>query len=196
MSNKGQETKRHIVTHALQMASVKGLGGLTIGRLASDLGLSKSGLFAHFRSKEALQLGVLEAARQGFVDEIIRPAVQQPRGEARVRALFDNWLAWSTSAERPGGCVFVNASSELDDRPGQLRDHLADMQGQWIGTLEKAAQIAVDVGDFRSDLVPHQFAFDLYSILLGRQLFGRLLRDPETLPMTRRAFEALMERSR
>lgn len=196
MSRKGQQTRHVIVAHALQTASVHGLGGLTIGRLASDLGLSKSGLFAHFRSKEALQVGVLEAARDGFVDEVLRPAVQLPRGIPRVRALFENWLAWGTSDLRPGGCLFVNASSELDDRPGVLRDVLVDLQAQWIDTLEKAASIAVDCGDFRADVDPRQFAFEMYSFLLGRQLFGRLLREPRAHERTRAAFDALLERSR
>src|SRR5512143_3532026 len=104
---KGEMTRTAILDRGVQLATQMGLEGLSIGRLATDLGLSKSGLFAHFRSKEVLQIQVLDAAAERFVEEVLKPAVRQPRGEPRVAALFDRWLAWTKSNSRPGGCLFV-----------------------------------------------------------------------------------------
>jgi AcrR family transcriptional regulator len=191
--SKGQETRQAIVTRGMELASVNGLEGLTIGRLAEELGLSKSGLFSHFGSKEALQVAVIEEAARQFVQGVMVPALREPRGEPRVRALFDRWLSW---VDRPGGCFFVSASSELDDRPGPARDALARTLKDWLDQLAHAARIAVAEGHFRADLDPHQFAFDSYSIMLGHHLFGRFLRDPATTERTRKAYEALADASR
>ena len=119
---KGEQTREAILVHALRLATRVGFEGLTIGQLADDLKLSKSGLFAHFKSKENLQLQVPEMASRRFVDAVVKPALAAPRGEARVRALFERWLAWETSPSLPGGCPFVAAATELDDRPGPARD--------------------------------------------------------------------------
>ena len=121
---KGELTRQSIVEHAAGLASRIGLGGITIGALAGDLDLSKSGLFAHFRSKEALQLQVLEHAAARFTELVIRPALAAPRGEPRLRALFDRWRRWPEASGLPGGCLFVQAAVELDDQPGPARDQL------------------------------------------------------------------------
>ena len=194
--SKGDNTRRLIVGHALKRATAEGLDGLSIGTLAADLGVSKSGLFAHFGSKEALQLQVLTAAQHRFVDRVVRPSLTAPRGEPRVRALFDAWVGWASSAERPGGCVFVAASSELDDKPGAPRDLLAELQHQWMQTLKRSADIAVQEGHFRAELDTKQFAFELYSLLLGRHLFVRLLEDPSATRMTETGFERLLASAR
>src|SRR5216110_1068336 len=115
--SKGERTKTAILEHATGLASQVGLTGLTIGVLADDLDLSKSGLFAHFQSKEALQLQVLEFAAERFVATVVRPALSTPRGEPRVRAMFENWLKWPKESALPGGCFFVAAAVELDDQP-------------------------------------------------------------------------------
>ncbi|HXI20661.1 MAG TPA: hypothetical protein VNH46_06230, partial [Gemmatimonadales bacterium] len=120
--SKGLETRDTILHHATQLASKVGLCGLTIGTLAEDLALSKSGLFAHIGSKEQLQILVLERAAHDFIEAVVRPALREPRGEPRIRALFERWLAWDRDGLLPGGCVFVAAASELDDRPGPVRD--------------------------------------------------------------------------
>jgi len=195
--SKGDATRTRIVRHALKTASVDGLDGLSIGRLAGDLGLSKSGLFAHFRSKEGLQLQVLAYAEQGFIDQVVRPALRAPRGEPRVQALFDHWLARAVKvlADR-GGCVFVSAATELDDQPGALRDTLKESQTAWIGTLRRAASIAVAEGHFRADLDLDAFAFRLQSILLGAHFYGRLLRDPATRALAQASFDALLADAR
>ena len=117
---KGEETRAAIVEVGLATASKVGLGALSLGELAKEVGLSKSGLFAHFDSKENLQLAVVRRAIERFVEVVIAPALAEPRGEPRVRALFYNWFHWSRSSELPGGCFFIAASSELDDQPGLL----------------------------------------------------------------------------
>ena len=133
--SKGDLTKSSILNHATDLASQVGLTGLSIGVLAKDLELSKSGLFAHFKSKEALQIQVLEHGAGISSMAVVRPALQQPRGEPRLRALFDGWLGWDQNGALPGGCVFVAAASELDDRPGPVRDRLVALQREWVDLL-------------------------------------------------------------
>lgn len=191
-ARKGDATRQAILEHTVRLASRVGLDGLTIGRLATELGLSKSGLFAHFKSKEALQIQVLDAAAERFVDEVVKPAVREPRGEPRVRALFDRWLAWTKSNSGPGGCLFVAAAVELDDRPGAVRDRLVAMQKGWLDMIAIVYRAGVEDGHFRSDVDPHQFAHDLYSVMLGYHHAARLLRDPQAEPRARAALERLI----
>jgi AcrR family transcriptional regulator len=180
----------------MKLASTVGLEGLSIGGLATELSLSKSGLFAHFGSKENLQIQVIEGAIELFVDAVVRPALKEPRGEPRVRALLANWLAWARGQALPGGCLFVTAAVEFDDRPGKVRDVLEGSQRDWIGTLTRAARIAVVEGHFRTDLDCDQFAYELYSLMLGSHYYGRLLRDPRTTDRISRAFESLLRSAR
>jgi AcrR family transcriptional regulator len=191
--SKGEETRQAILARAFELATVVGVSGLSIGRLAEETGLSKSGLFAHFGSKEALEVAVVEEASRQFVQDVMVPALREPRGEPRLRALFERWLKWG---DRPGGCFFVGACTELDDRPGPPRDALVRAQKDWIDDLAKAARIAVSEGHFRSDLDPEQFAFELYSIMLGTHLFSRFLRAPATSARTHEAFERLVAAAR
>lgn len=193
---KGAETRRAILDHALGVATKEGLEGLTIGRLAHDLQLSKSGLFAHFRGKEELLLQVLDTARTRFIEHVVKPGLAAPRGEARVRALFERWLAWEQSSGLPGGCPFVAASVELDDRPGPARDYVVQAQKDWIDVLATSARAGIQEGQFRQDLDPEQFAHDLYAMTLGYHHFARLLRDPQAEARVRRAFEALVTAAR
>jgi AcrR family transcriptional regulator len=195
MNGKGAATRQTILEHAGKVASQLGVEGVTIGRLAVDLALSKSGLFAHFRSKEDLQLQLLEYARLRFVDTVVDPAFRAPPGEARVQAIFDHWLVWAEKSSLPGGCIFVAASFELDDRPGPLRDRLAELQGEWFDSLARAAESAVKRGQFRSDLDTRLFAHEMYGLMLSGHLAERLLRDPDAKERTRRAFAGLMARA-
>ena len=190
---KGEETRQAILSRAFELATVIGVSGLSIGRLAEATGLSKSGLFAHFGSKEALEVAVVEEASRQFVQEVMVPALREPRGEPRVRALFERWLGWGT---RPGGCFFVGASAELDDREGAPRDALSRACKDWIDELTKAAQIAVREGHFRADFDAEQFAFEEYGIMLGAHTFFRFLREPTTLHRARQAFETLLAAAR
>ena len=190
---KGAETKDRILEQAVRIASRSGLEGLTIGSLSSELGLSKSGLFAHFGSKEELQCQVLQAAATRFQEGVLRPAIAAPRGEPRIRALFDRWLDWADRTDiMPGGCVLIAASIELDDKPGPQRDYLVLAHRGRVAALAKAASLAVEAGHFRADLDPEQFAFDFYAITLGFHDHNRLLRDPKAKERARNAFERLL----
>lgn len=192
---KGEQTRETILLHALGLATQVGFEGLTIGRLADDLKLSKSGLFAHFGSKENLQVKVLEVASRRFVDEVVRPALAAPRGVRRVRALFERWLAWETSPSLPGGCPFNAAATELDDRPGPARDYVVKSQRDWLETLANTARTAVQEADFARKLDCEQFAYELQSIMLGYAHAARLMKDPQARARTERAFEALLVRA-
>jgi AcrR family transcriptional regulator len=193
---KGELTRQAIVDRGVSLATRVGLGGLTIGRLADDLELSKSGLFAHFRSKEALQVQVLEAASARFVDSVIKPALAERRGEPRLRALFQRWLQWTSSNSMPGGCLFVAAAIELDDQPGAPRDRLVALQKDWLEVLAGAVRIAIEEGHFRPDVDPQQFAHDLYGVALAYHHASRLLRDPRAQERADKAFETLVRAAR
>jgi len=187
--SKGEETRQAILERAFELANVVGVTGLSIGRLAEATGLSKSGLFAHFGSKEALEVAVVEEAARQFVQAVMVPALREPRGEPRVRALFEHWLAWG---QRPGGCFFVGASAELDDRTGPARDALVRACKDWVDELAKAVRIAVREGHFRSDTDSDQLAFEIYGFMTSGHLFHRFLREPSALDRTRKAFERLL----
>jgi AcrR family transcriptional regulator len=187
--SKGEETRQAILDRAFELANVVGVTGLSIGRLAEATGLSKSGLFAHFGSKEALEVAVVEEAARQFVQSVMVPALHEPRGEPRVRALFEHWLAWG---QRPGGCFFVGASAELDARTGPARDALVRACKDWVDELAKAVRIAVREGHFRSDTDSEQLAFEIYGIMNSGHLFHRFLREPVALDRTRKAFERLL----
>jgi AcrR family transcriptional regulator len=194
MGRPAEATRQNILTHAIDLAAKVGLGGLTIGGLAEVTGLSKSGLFAHFGSKDALQVRVLEMASDQFVEAVVRPALRAPRGEPRVTELFEKWLAWAL--DRQGGCIFTAATFELDDQPGPARDCLVKSQRDWLDTLAQAARIAVREGHFKADLDPEQFAFDLHGIMLATHEVARLFRDPAYAERARRSFARLVEASR
>lgn len=189
---KGEETRRAILDKALALATQIGLEGLTIGRLAKEAGMSKSGLFAHFASKENLQIAVLELAVERFIDTVVLPALQNPRGEPRLRALFENWFEWSQADFLPGGCLFIAASREFEDRTGPVRDFLVHDQRRWLDKLAQASRGAVQEGHFRPDLDPGQMAYDIYAIIFAYHHFSRLLEDGAAAEYARRAFENLI----
>lgn len=194
--SKGDETRRAILTDALAQASTHGLSGLTIGSLAKRSGMSKSGLFAHFASKEALQIQVLEEARDRFVTGVISPALKEPRGEPRVRALFTRWLTWEQADFQPGGCVFVASSVELDDQAGPVRDRLVEIQRDWVDALQTAARIAVEEKHFRRDLDTRDWAFELWGVMLAYHFYARLLRVPDAAKRAGAAFDRLLADAR
>jgi AcrR family transcriptional regulator len=201
-------TRRDIVDRALTLAADVGLENVTLGVLATELDVSKSGLFAHFKSKEALQLSVLAEAVERFTATIVRPALTAPRGEPRVVALFENKLAWirggggATLAPAPNGdlprarCIFMALSQEYDDRPGTVRDAVVQSQRDWRATIARAARIAIDEGHFRADLDVDQFAFEFLGICMTFQQTNRLLADERAEGFARAAFDALLARSR
>lgn len=193
---KGRDTRGTILSAALAQASEIGLGALSIGGLAERVGMSKSGLFAHFGSKEDLQVAVLDDAVERFIALVIAPALKEPRGEPRVRALFERWLVWSKQDFQPGGCIFLAASAELDDQPGPARDRLVASQRDWLEVLAGAARIAVEEGHFRRGLDAQQFAFELYAIALGLHQYVRLMRDGKAEKRARAAFGRLLADAR
>jgi AcrR family transcriptional regulator len=194
--SKGEQTREAILVHALGLATRIGFEGLTIGRLADDLKMSKSGLFAHFRSKEALQLEILRMAGARMVETVVKPALATPRGEPRVRMLFDGWLQWEQSPSLPGGCPFMAASFELDDRPGPVRDFVVQNLRDWMDTMAGAARIAVQEGHFRADLDCEQFAHECQGIGLAFVHASRLMRDPKARVRAQTAFDSLLDASR
>ena len=190
---KGAETKQHILERAVNIASLEGLEGLTIGRLAGELEMSKSGLFAHFGSKEELQLAAVEAARMRFVEEVLKPALAAPRGYPRLMAICHAWLNYLVRAVFPGGCFFAAASFEFDGRPGPVHDAVAKAMSDWVLTLEKAVRLAKEEGhlDPRTDCA--QIAFELNALFFGANFAIQLWRDGSAIRRAERAIAHRLE---
>lgn len=189
---KGQETRERIIDRAYLLAGRLGVEGLTIGSLADELKLSKSGLFAHFGSKEDLQLAVLQEGERRFQELVIKPALKAPRGVPRFKKLFELWLDWGTNPANPGGCVFIAASAELDDREGRVRDYLVATQKSLIAFMAQAARLCIEQGHFKSEVDCEQLAHEAYGIVLSYNHFKRLLRDPNAEKHAKQAFERLI----
>ena len=179
-----------VLDQAVEVARRVGLSGLTIGSLADQAQLSKSGLFAHFRSKEALQLSVLEHARAGFEAVVMRPTLRMPRGEPRLRRLFELWLEWDSL---PGGCPFIAASTEFDDRPGVVRDEVVRGERDLFDAIVTIFRTGVSEGQFRSDADAEQFAQDLYGVVLGCHHTRRVILDDRAESRARRTFERMVD---
>lgn len=192
---KGAQTRKDVLNRAFAIAGELGLEALSLGILAASAGLSKSGLFAHFKSKEALQLAVIDEARERFTAIVVKPALKAPRGEERVRALFDRFMIWKTQ-NTPPGCIFTSLSQEYDDRPGPVRDRLVQAQEEWGDTIRRVAQTAVDSGAFRKTLDLEMFVFAFHGVTMAHQYVGKLLRHPRTDILARQVFENLIESSR
>ena len=173
---RGLKTRRAILRKAVNIASLEGLEGLTIGKLASTLRLSKSGLFAHFGSKEDLQCAVVDQARDIFVEKVVLPAAQF-RGLRLLRELCQNWLSYGEGKTFPGGCFFSAASLEFDDRPGPVRDRIVGLMKKWLGNLEHAARDAQSAGEIRKDVDVRQLAFEIQALAMGGNWSSRLFRD-------------------
>jgi AcrR family transcriptional regulator len=193
--SKGGRTRDTILAAAVSLACRTGLGGLTVGSLAAEVGMSKSGLIAHFGTKEALQLAVLDAAALEFATEVVLPALSVPRGEPRVWALVDGWLGCGLM-RRPGGCVFVKSATELDEQPGPVRDRLRDQHLELGRTIARIFAGGMREGHFRADADPERFAGDLHAVMLGFYHQYRLLGDPRAEARARAAVAALLDAAR
>ncbi len=191
---KGEQTRAAILDAALAISSRLGLEGLTIGTLADATGMSKSGLFAHFGSREDLQLAVLEHAAQRYGEKVFQPALKIGRGLPRLRALFESWLDWSVASGLPGGCIMISAAAEYDDRPGPIRDAVIDYQRRGTAISEKAVRLAIDEGHLRPQTDPEQIAFEMLGIILANHNHRRLLGDKEARKRAMTAFEHLIAR--
>jgi AcrR family transcriptional regulator len=181
-----RRTRAAILERAVDLASIEGLEGLTIGRLATDLGMSKSGLFGHFGSKEELQLATIDEASARFTSEVVQPALHTPEGEPRLRALCAGFIDYLERGVFAGGCFFGAASIEFDDRPGPVGDRIRDAIGAWIGYLEAQAA-AAGAGD------PKLVAFELQALAQGANSAFRLFGDPETFGRARTAIDAVID---
>ncbi|WP_182112252.1 TetR/AcrR family transcriptional regulator [Actinotalea sp. JY-7876] len=188
---RGEHTRDVILRQAVALAYRVGLEGLTIGALATEVEMSKSGMYAHFGSKQALQLAVLDAAAADFARAVVVPALREPRGEPRLRALVAAWIACGRE-RRPGGCLFVKASTELDERPGPVRDRLVEHHRELDASLARIVRGGVADGRFRPDADAEQFASDLYAVMLGFYHRHRLLADPRAEARTARAVDTLL----
>jgi len=190
---KGERTKQSILERAVDLASLEGLEGLTIGRLAEELGMSKSGLFAHFGSKEELQLATIEAARERFVESVFRPSLKAERGYPRLMAICRAWLTYVRHGVFPGGCFFAAASFEFDGRPGAVRDAIAAIMDGWIESIEKAVALAQEEGHIDPDIEPEQLAFEINALFFGANFSYQLRDDKKALERAMNAIEARLE---
>jgi len=188
---KGTRTRQSILDRAVDLASVEGLEGLTIGRLAEDLGMSKSGLFAHFGSKEELQLATVEAAQQRFLAEAFLPALKAERGYARLHAICMSWVSYVRRNVFPGGCFFAAASFEFDGRPGLVRNVKA--MEEWVAAIERAIVAAQELGELDAEIEPAQLAFELNSLFFGVNFSYQLRRDRKALMRAEKAIETRLE---
>ena len=192
---KGQQTRAAIVDAALALASQMGLEGLSIGALAEVTGMSKSGVFAHFGSREDLQIAVVQAYHQQFEDEIFRPALAEPRGLPRLDAMFDRWVK-RVSLEAYSGCIYISGAVEFDDRPGPVRDALDQMVRIWHAALERAIRAAVDAGHLHPEVDAAQLLFELHGFILALHHDARFLRQPGAEARARAGFARLIAASR
>lgn len=186
---KRASTRDLILDHAYAMARNDGLEGLSIGTLAAGVSMSKSGVFAHFGSREELQLAVLDVAAQRFMARVLLPALKQPRGLPRLRAIVANWFEWAR--EHQSGCVLLSAASEYDGRNGALHDKVISQQADWRGGLQTAIAQAVTEGHLRSDTDTAQLAFEIYALMLGLHHDAGLFGFDEAGQRAAQAFECL-----
>ncbi len=190
---KGQQTKAAIVDAALGLASQIGLEGLSIGALAEITGMSKSGVFAHFGSREELQISVVREYHERFEREVFYPAMQAPRGIPRLQAMFDNWMV-QTSAEIDSGCIYISGAVEFDDRTGPVRDALASSVTSWQAALHRAVEQAQEEGHLVRQADPLQAAFEIHGLILALHYEARFLKLPGASERARQGFARLLER--
>ena len=190
---KGQQTKAAIIDAALGLASQIGLEGLSIGALAEITGMSKSGVFAHFGSREELQISVIREYHDRFEAEVFYPAMQAPRGLPRLMAMFDNWMV-QTSNEIDSGCIYISGAVEFDDRSGPVRDALASSVTSWQAAVRRAVELAQDEAQLMREVDPLQVAFEIHGLILALHYEARFLKVPGAADRARQGFARLLER--
>jgi AcrR family transcriptional regulator len=186
-TNQATETRREILRVAVDIASAEGLEGLSIGRLASELEMSKTGIFAHFGSKEQLQLAAVETAKQIFFEQVAQPALLSPRGLPRLKAMLENWLGYVERIVFRGGCFFAAASAEFDSRPGAVREQIAELTKAWMVALREEIEFAQSKAEILDSTKPAQLAFELHSYVQEANWAFQLFDDKSAFLLARRA---------
>jgi AcrR family transcriptional regulator len=190
--HKGQQTKAAIVEAALGLATQIGLEGLSIGALAEVTQMSKSGVFAHFGSREELQISVVREYHRRFEEDVFYPALQEPRGLPRLRALFRNWMH-RTSLEIDSGCLFISGAVEFDDRPGTVRDALIGSVNSWLDAMHRTVAQAREEGHLRADIDEQQVAFEIHGLILALHYEARFLKSPGALARANAGFDNILK---
>ena len=196
MGKKHQETRERLLQQGLALMSRDGMAGVTLGVLAEQVGMSKSGIFAHFRSKDEVQIGLLDQMNRVAAPVVIEPAMAEPEGLPRLETLVRNWFGWATRAGLPGGCPAAAAMFELDDAEGPVRDKVEALESEWRGLLEGLTRRAVELGHLRADLDVVQFVWELCGIYLAHHTSQRFLRRPDADDRAHAAWRSLVDRSR
>lgn len=190
---KGEQTRAAILEAALEIASTQGLEGLTIGAIADKMAMSKSGVFAHFGSREELQIAVLKEYETQFIQAVLFPCVKEPRGLPRLQAIFLRWLD-RIGKEIDSGCIYISGATEYDDRPGAVRDVLVKMLRDWQKEMHKAAQQAIEVEHLSSNRTSaDQLVFEMVGLILAAHQQGRLMGDPHSVKRAREGFERMIQ---
>jgi AcrR family transcriptional regulator len=192
---KGEQTRAAILDVALELASRNGLEGLTIGLLADRMNMSKSGVFAHFGSREDLQLEVVKLYHHRFEQEVFYPSIKEARGLPRLVAMFARWIK-QVSVEIASGCIYISGAVEYDDRPGPIREELVSMVMAWQGALLRSAKQAIDAGHLRPDTDAQQLVYEMYGMILALHHDARFLRMPGSVERARAGFDRLIENYR
>jgi AcrR family transcriptional regulator len=190
---KGQQTKAAIVDAALGLATQIGLEGLSIGVLAEVTRMSKSGVFAHFGSREELQISVIQEYFRRFEAEVFQPAMSEPRGLPRLRALYANWMK-RVAVEIHSGCVFISGAAEFDDRAGPVRDALCSSVNTWLAALDRAVVQAREAGHLRADADERQVAFEIHGLILALHYDARFLQKPDSMERAQAGFDHILAR--
>ena len=196
MEHRIPTTRERILGEGLALLSREGLAGVTLGQLAAGVGMSKSGVFAHFRSKDEVQVGLLDHMAVVAGSIVVEPAMAEPEGLPRLESLVRRWFGWSSRAGLPGGCPVAAGMFELDDVEGPVRDKVAAMEAEWRGLLTGLVARAVELGHLKGDLDIPQFVWELCGIYLGHHTSQRFLRRPDADDRARVAFGALLDRAR
>ena len=190
-TSKGAATRDSIIERAVSIVRKEGFEGLSIGTIAESVGMSKSGVFAHFGSREDLQLAVLDAAAQRFTEQVFLPAIREKRGLPRLLAIGQRWMKWLRSEQ--GGCPMVSAAIEYDDRPGAIRDRVIFYQTKLRKELSRAIALAVETKELRADTEPEQLAFEIFGVELALHHDSRLFSFDEAIARSERALERLVD---
>jgi|SRR5215813_4906454 len=186
-THQSAKTRQEILRIAVDIASAEGLEGLTIGRLANELDMSKTGVFSHFGSKEQLQLATVEAAKEIFLEEVVRPATESPEGIARLKAMLEHWLGYVERTVFRGGCFFAAASAEFDSRPGAVRDKIAELTRAWMLALQEEIRVAKSHNEVNDSVDSAQLAFEFHAYVQEANWAFKLFNDKSAFLLARRA---------